>query len=363
MVYLIDTIGTEAGMPKYDEMFYNEFQSKGIDVQVLSNYESNFSRHFICNFYHSGKVGNILLLLMSYLKVLFFFLGHTKDIYVYQSFGLRYIDILFISIFRYSRKTFVLVHDVFEITSTTKKFEGRKFKIQRWFYNHCINNVICHSQIAVDVLKNKTSFSGNIILFPHFPYRFDKSYNEANIPAELKNAVVPGKVNFLMFGQLRKTKGVDYIVGAMKYLQDNEAVNVVIAGSDKAKLLQGWSAPDNVKLVLRYITEEEENFLFCNCDVVLIPYKEVYQSGVMETIVNFRKPAILSDIRAFRDFHRNYPSFSKIFKPATCEALAQTMIEYINSVKQYSQDELDKYYSNHDIQQLIDAMNSILKDD
>lgn len=360
MIYVIDTIGPESGMPKYDEMFYNEVTSKGEALKVLSNYESRFSTPLLLNFYHSGKLGNILKLLISFFKLLCFYISHRKDVFIYQSFGLRFIDIIFISIFVLSKRSFVLVHDVFEITNSKEKYTGKKFKIQQWVYNHLIRNIICHSQIAVDMIREKTSFAGNLILFPHFPYRFDKSYNEANIPDEIKKSIVDGKVNYLMFGQLRESKGVDYIVDAMPYLKDNERINVVIAGSDKGKLITGWNAPANVKMILRYITEEEENFLFCNCDVVLIPYKEVYQSGVMETIVNFRKPAILSDIRAFREFNAEYPSFAKIFKPTTGKGLADMMTEYITVNKKFNDTDLKKYYDNHDTQLLIDAINTVI---
>ena len=134
MIFLIDTIGKETGMHLYDEAFVKGFENAGKNLIVLSNYKDNNVRPLIRNFYHRGKVGNIILLSLSLFRLSCFRLRHMRDIFIYQSFGLRFIDILFI-LFILGRQTlFVIVHDVFEITNADGTPSGIKYKIQKWMY-------------------------------------------------------------------------------------------------------------------------------------------------------------------------------------------------------------------------------------
>ena len=93
---LIDTIGKETGMHLYDEAFIKGFEDAGKSLVVLSNYEDDNVKPLIKNFYHRGKVGNILFLLLSLFRIFCYRLNHIHDIFIYQSFGLRFIDIIFI---------------------------------------------------------------------------------------------------------------------------------------------------------------------------------------------------------------------------------------------------------------------------
>lgn len=348
MVYLIDSIGNESGQPLYDEMFMKYLGQVGVEVKTISNHEGKNRIPLIKNFYHSGKLGNIALLLFSYFRVLFFYLTHPHNVFVCQTWGMRYIDILFVSIFTFSKSSFVLVHDAFEITKGKTEPTGIKYKTQKFVYNHMVRNMICHSDICINALKKHTGYNKNIILYPHFPYRFGKNYNLSDIPSEVQSLIVPDKYNFLFFGQLRTSKGVDVLIDAMKILRDEDQINIVIAGSDKEGLMNGVEIPENTRTLIRFITDEEEKYLFCNCNAVLIPYKDVYQSGVLESVLNFEKLAIMSDVAAFQDFHNMFPSFGVMYTPNTGKAMARCMMAQINKTSKYDQADIDKYNEYHD---------------
>lgn len=356
MIYLIDTIGNETGAHYYDEAFAEAFENKNIDVKILSNYKSARCIPLINNFYHSGKVGNIILLILSWFKLLWFYLNHQKDTFVYQSYGLRNIDIIFLAIFRNSNNLYTIVHDVFEITNVESSSSDWKFRIQKWVYQHWIRKAICHSRQTVSDLQKNCNYSGAIIFYPHFRYSYDKDYKLSLVAEDVRSSIKRGKLNLLFFGQLRLSKGVDVLIESFEYLKDNSDINIIVAGSDKGRMMVDLEVPENVVKILRYINDDELKFLFSNCDVMILPYKEIYQSGVLETVIHFEKFAIMSNIKTFKDSIEQYPSFGKIYSPNTGKKLAESILEINICDFNYSEEDKIKYEKAHDINILINQM-------
>ena len=128
MLYLIDTIGNETGLNLYDKAFLNAFSKNGRDVVVLSNFEDDGVRPMLLNFYHGNTFKKIFGLIVSWVKLFFFVLKHPKDSFFYQSFGLRFIDMIFLLLFIKRKTLFVIVHDVFEITDGKKVILRKRCK-------------------------------------------------------------------------------------------------------------------------------------------------------------------------------------------------------------------------------------------
>ena len=355
MIYLVDTIGTETGMHLYDQSFCNTLQAKGVAVRVLSNYTSadGSQKSLFPNFYHGGK----LLMMVKFAWALFLFalfrFTHSGT-YVYQSFGLRMIDQFFIRIIG-RKNLFVIVHDIFEITGINGEDARKTQKIA--FYQKRIPAIICHSENALQTLHD-FGYQGHTIYYPHFSYEFSKQINPCDVASEIKEAVKDDKVNFLFFGQLRQTKGINILQQAIDILRQKDfSGNIIIAGMDKEHFIDEAQRPPFVKTILRYISDSELNHLFSTCQYVLLPYTDIYQSGVLEVVIYFRLPALMSDIPYFNHIVTSYPSFGQTFSPNTPEALAQKMFEVskgeIHAHKYFTPEDLAKYESQHDPSLLI----------
>lgn len=356
MIYLIDTIGTESGMNLYDKAFQNAFLKNGKDVVTVSNFAEEGTLPILSNFYHGNQFNKIFGLAVSWLKLLLFVVKHPRDLFFYQSFGLRFIDMIFLSLFIKRKTLFVIVHDVFEITDG-KKGDFKK-KLQVFIYKHWIKNVLCHSNQSLKILKDEVHYPGNVLKFPHFQYDFDKTFDETKIVDEVKAAVAEEKTNFLFFGQIRETKGIDVLVDAIKELADEDSINIIIAGSDKSGFMKSVSLPSNVKLICRYIKDDELSFLFSKVQTIILPYKEIFQSGVLEMVVYFRKFAIMSDVTAFKDFISSYPSFGVTYSPNTGSSLAGCMKNNLNA-SSYAPEDVRKYQNDHDVADLIRQIESL----
>ena len=356
MIYLIDTVGTESGMHLYDAMFYVNFKKAGKDVIVLSNFKENYTIQLISNYYHGNMVIRILKLIYSIIRLRLFQNIHNQDTFIYQVFGLNFIDRLYIRALCHRKNFYALVHDVFDIKDVDNSEKARRMKIR--FYKKQIKHIICHSDKAEHALIG-FGYEGQLVKFPHFRYNYDKqvhNYNEKNVGEDVLNSISYSRINLLFFGQLRVTKGVDVLMDTIKKLQYNDRVNIIVAGTDKDKLSYPITS-DNARLILRYINDDEMVYLYTHCDYVLLPYKEVYQSGVMESMLYFKKPGIMSDTDYFKYILLRYPSFGLMYTPNNSESLS-TMINDVSIGKYdgfffYKEEDLNNYEKAHDLKDII----------
>ncbi len=115
------------------------------------------------------------------------------------------------------------------------------------------------------------------------------------LPADLRAVDKPV---VLFFGLLRPYKGVDVLLDAWRALApDAELWIVGMPRMDIAKLRA--SAPRTVRWVPRFVPDDELGAYFRRADLVVLPYREIDQSGVLFTALAFGAPLVLSDVGGF----------------------------------------------------------------
>jgi glycosyltransferase involved in cell wall biosynthesis len=108
----------------------------------------------------------------------------------------------------------------------------------------------------------------------------------------------------LFFGLLRPYKGLDVLVRAWRGADGEgmgiEGAELWIVGMprmDIAKLMA--DAPPGVHFVPRFVPDAELPAYFDRAALVVLPYLEADQSGVLYTALAFGKPLLLSDVGGF----------------------------------------------------------------
>jgi glycosyltransferase involved in cell wall biosynthesis len=127
--------------------------------------------------------------------------------------------------------------------------------------------------------------------FEHLAAKRDLAADSVPPPFETDRPVV------LCFGLMRPYKGIDLLLDAWRGI---EGAELWIAGKprmDIAPLLAG--APARVRFVPRFIGDGELPAYFRRADLVVLPYREIDQSGVLSTALAFGKPLLLSDVGGF----------------------------------------------------------------
>jgi glycosyltransferase involved in cell wall biosynthesis len=101
----------------------------------------------------------------------------------------------------------------------------------------------------------------------------------------------------LCFGLMRPYKGIDLLLEAWQGVTDAELWIVGMPRMDISALRA--AAPAGVRFVPRFVGDRELPAFFDRADVVVLPYREADQSGVLFTALAFGKPLLLSDVGGF----------------------------------------------------------------
>jgi glycosyltransferase involved in cell wall biosynthesis len=116
------------------------------------------------------------------------------------------------------------------------------------------------------------------------------------LPPELDDT---GEPVVLCFGLIRPYKGVDVLLDAW---QGITGAQLWIVGRPRFDIgpLRAQSG-ENVRWVTRYVDDGELAACFRRADVVVLPYREIEQSGVLATALAFASPLVLSDVGGFSE--------------------------------------------------------------
>jgi glycosyltransferase involved in cell wall biosynthesis len=103
----------------------------------------------------------------------------------------------------------------------------------------------------------------------------------------------------LFFGLLRPYKGIDVLLQAWREVDDAELWIVGMPRMDLRALRA--AAPPSVRWVPRFLPDEELAAYFRRADLVVLPYRQIDQSGVLFTALAFGAPLLLSDVGGFSE--------------------------------------------------------------
>lgn len=154
-----------------------------------------------------------------------------------------------------------------------------------------------------DVLKDLRQFTDKPAVFsPHPVY---DNYGEAvsKEAASKKLGLNPSEKYILFFGFIRKYKGLDILLDAMKDERIKQAgIKLIVAGefygdSDAyMQQIEANSIADNVHLFTSFIPNDEIKYYFSAADLVVQPYRTATQSGITQVAYHFEKPMVVTNV-------------------------------------------------------------------
>ena len=106
----------------------------------------------------------------------------------------------------------------------------------------------------------------------------------------------------LFFARLESYKGIDVLMAALRELDGNSQMRVVIAGKGDIQSLLNGGLPGNVEVRNRQIGDQEAIDLFSNCSVVVLPYLDATQSALIAAAYFFGKPVIVTRTGALPEY-------------------------------------------------------------
>jgi D-inositol-3-phosphate glycosyltransferase len=176
------------------------------------------------------------------------------------------------------------------------------------------------------------------------PFGVNNSVPDTELsPAEAKQrlGINSEEKAILFFGHIRPYKGLDYLVAAFQQIAlRGQGYRLIIAGEPKKESIQSWREiqqtiqreriGDQVIQQIRFISDEETEIFFKAADVLVLPYTEVFQSGVLFLAYNFGLPVIATDVGSLRDDIIEGET-GYICRPSDATDLARTIEAYFES--------------------------------
>jgi D-inositol-3-phosphate glycosyltransferase len=116
----------------------------------------------------------------------------------------------------------------------------------------------------------------------------------------------------LFFGRIRPYKGIEYLLAAFRLLATKESnYRLIIAGEPKKgseeyrneieRIAKTEFTPDQIILRIQFIPDEDMELYLKAADVLVLPYKEIFQSGVLFLAYSFGLPVVATDVGSFRE--------------------------------------------------------------
>jgi D-inositol-3-phosphate glycosyltransferase len=138
----------------------------------------------------------------------------------------------------------------------------------------------------------------------------------------------------LFFGHIKRVKGLDILLAAMpRLVQEHPNIMLLVAGKVWKDDLQRYQRQVEVQGVsshctfhTRFIPDSEVAYYYAAADVIVLPYRRIYQSGVLLMAMSYGKPVVVSDIEGMTEVVTDGEN-GYVFPAGDAEALADKLIE------------------------------------
>ena len=182
------------------------------------------------------------------------------------------------------RPRVLTAHDVLPREPRPGQLRGQRRLYER------MDAVVVHSEHGRRRLVDELGLdAARVHVIPHGAFTHLAGAAAAEPPWRTDKPVV------LFFGLLRPYKGLDVLLEAWDGSVDAE---LWIVGRPFGVELPD-TLPPGVRVLPRFVSDAEVAGLFRRADVVVLPYREIDQSGVLFTALAFGRPLVLSDVGGF----------------------------------------------------------------
>ncbi len=336
VISVIDPIGGKVGQDDYNFGYMQELSLRGNNILYFSNLitknrglnrikqipsfgEIWKTKSRIKNFFYLIK-GQILSVIISK--------KNKVDLIHLHFYNINLISLLNLIICKLFAKIPIIItlHDV-------NCFRRNNSKLIEFLSFNLIDGVILHNNFSKKIFKKRINFRKNIFVIPQGNY--------INQVPKLKNKVIKNKnkLNILFFGQIKKVKGIDILIKALKILNEkNFSYSLTIAGMpwdiSKEYLLdriKKEKLSKQVNLILKFIDDDLKNKLYDKCDLVVLPYEKIYNSAVLMLTASMNRAVLVSNLEPLTDIVEHNKN-GLIFKNNDPKDLANKIygVEYKN---------------------------------
>jgi glycosyltransferase involved in cell wall biosynthesis len=225
--------------------------------------------------------------------------AQKPDIVHFQWAVIPALDALAMTLIRARCPVILTVHD-------TTPFNGDRLSLgQTAGYDlpmKVADHVIVHTEAARQALLLRGISSAKITVIPHGPLRLAATPTPTTPRRD-------DRYTFLLFGEIKRYKGIDVFVDALALLPDSVRARArfIVAGRPRMDLAPVLARIAELKiqaavdLRLRRLSDQEVADLFAETDCFVFPYRQIDASGVYFLVKSLSKWLIASNVGIFAE--------------------------------------------------------------
>lgn len=335
---IIEPVGGHCGMDYYDFGLAGGLAAAGVDVVLHTcdetreppggGYEMRYTYRAIYGEapawlrglrYFRGSVAAMLSAVIEGRRIVHLHMFHVS---VPEFFNVCLARLL-------RRKVIITAHDVESFVRSLER------PLLRRFVYRLSNAVIAHNRISrKELVENVGVDDGKTHIIRHGNFLDVVDPLPDAIEARRRLGVPEHARVILYFGQIKQVKGVDILLRALPRVIERFPDAVLLLGgkpwkmnfSEYQKIIDDLGIGAHCIKHMRFIGPDNLPYFFAASDIVVLPYRRIYQSGVVLLSMTYRKPVIAADlpgmVEIFTDGVDGY-----LFKREDPEALGQRLCE------------------------------------
>jgi glycosyltransferase involved in cell wall biosynthesis len=181
---------------------------------------------------------------------------------------------------------------------------------------------------------NKTIYKSNLPIYDSFD-----TVHKVHTRKEVCYKINDGDFVLLFFGYIRKYKGLDIALESMPAILEkipNAKLLVVGESYDDwaayETIIHAHDLQNHVEVVSEYVPNEEVEKYFSVSDLVLLPYRNATQSGILNIAYGFDKPVVATSVGGFTEFIEEGKT-GLLVKEVSPESFANGVINFYNNYR------------------------------
>jgi len=336
-ITIIDHVGTKAGMDYYSSSLAKGMLSQDCKPSVYSNFvgieagEIEYRPYFEG---HSKKnpVVKLYRLLWATVRSSAEAQKEKSELVIVHLFSANIVTLLLVVIPKlFGLKTAVVSHDVSSFADNDNTF------MQNLIYNTFSDHIIVHNNFSYDTLLQNVKIQDpeKVKVIKHGGYLDHIGKRPARDALRESIGLEPTGKYILFFGQIKKVKGLDVLLEAMSKVPID--IKLIIAGKpwkdDFAQydlIIEKYGLTDRVVKMIRFIEDDEREKLFFAADVNVLPYRVIFQSGVLLMAMSHGLPVIASDLPANKEIIEDGIN-GLLFSSEDPSSLAESITSFFNN--------------------------------
>lgn len=339
-VAIIEPVGGHGGMNYYDFSLAQNLSSSGVEVSVYTCEETTIPQDItyevILSFQQIWGRKNKFLRAINFFRSLVRTFINTKKksirIVHYHFFHYTFLELLCVVTAKISgMKIVVTSHDIESFTNggVIKNINSLIF----FFTDHII---VHNNNSKKELLRRDTIQPDKISIIPHGNYlEYIKDMRMSSATKTKEDLNIQNRTPvILFFGQVKQVKGLDILIKATAKVKEKyPEILLIIAGKvwkdnfrNYSQLIDQLELKENVIADIKYIDDADVYKYYSAADIVALPYRKIYQSGVLLMAMSYGIPAIVSNLEGMTEIITHLKN-GFVFKNENVDDLAAKLID------------------------------------